>query len=179
MSYKRLSLVQYVTVRFIIITVLLTIIYSLLIIIVPIEYQNSWFHIGLFVLSLLFVLFLVYIATTRVKRELKIVKEYLSRVNNFNSINPKAEFFTNEFEQINVKLIQILKKTKKNNSRKRKYTAKIKLKNRQRSDMLSAIAHEFRNPISSIMGYTQTINDSLHIKSQEHSGSTFFFSISH
>jgi signal transduction histidine kinase len=48
---------------------------------------------------------------------------------------------------------------RKNNNKKRKYTAKIKLKNRQRSDMLSAIAHEFRNPISAIMGYAQTINE--------------------
>ncbi len=42
---------------------------------------------------------------------------------------------------------------------KHKMDIKIKIKNRQRNDMISAIAHEFRNPISVIMGYAQTLND--------------------
>jgi len=52
-----------------------------------------------------------------------------------------------------------LKKLKKNNREKRKYQAKLKLKNAQRTSMISALAHEFRNPISAIMGYAQTINE--------------------
>ncbi len=159
MIYKKPSLTQYVTARLVTITIFVTILYSLIIIIVPNEYQNNWFHIGLFILAILLILFSVHIGTKKVKKELKIVEEYLSNINSFNSNNIEAHFFTDEFEQINIKLIQILRKIKKSNSKKRKYTAKIKLKNRQRSDMLSAIAHEFRNPISSIMGYAQTIND--------------------
>lgn len=42
---------------------------------------------------------------------------------------------------------------------KNKMESKIKIKNRQRNDMISAIAHEFRNPISVIMGYAQTLTD--------------------
>lgn len=42
---------------------------------------------------------------------------------------------------------------------KKKMDSKIKLKNRQRNDMISAIAHEFRNPISVIIGYAQTLID--------------------
>jgi signal transduction histidine kinase len=148
-----------VTARLVTITIFVTIIYSLIIFSVPVEYQTNLFHIGLFILSLFLILFSVHIGAERVKRELKIVENYLSGIDSFNSSNPEAQFFTYEFEQINRKLIQILKKVKRNDSKKRKYTAKIKLKNRQRSDMLSAIAHEFRNPISSIMGYAQTIND--------------------
>jgi len=157
--YDRPSLTQYVTARLITITVFVTVIYSLTIVIVPHKYQNSWFHIGLFILSLLLILVSVYIGAKKVKRELKIVERYLSGVDRFNSSNPKAQFFTYEFEQINIKLIQILKKIERSDNKKRKYTAKLKLKNRERSNMLSAIAHEFRNPISSIMGYAQTIND--------------------
>ena len=48
---------------------------------------------------------------------------------------------------------------KKRELDKQKYSAKLKLKNIQRSDMISAIAHEFRNPISAIMGYSQTLQD--------------------
>lgn len=48
---------------------------------------------------------------------------------------------------------------------KHKMDSKIKIKNRQRNDMISAIAHEFRNPISVIMGYAQTLNDDSEIDS--------------
>jgi len=155
--YKRPSLTEYVIARLITIIIFVTTIYIVAIVFVPIEYQNSWFHIGLFILSLLIILFSVYIGSKRVTKELKKVEKYLSG----SDINSKTQayFFADEFERINAKLIQILQKIKKNDKKKRKYTAKIKLKNRQRSDMLSAIAHEFRNPIASIMGYAQTLND--------------------
>ncbi|HHC11267.1 MAG TPA: HAMP domain-containing histidine kinase [Campylobacterales bacterium] len=157
MIYKRPSLTEYIFARLITIIIFVTAIYSVAIFFVPLEYQNEIFHIGLFLLSLLLILFAVYIGARQMKSELKKVEKYLSStdINTF----PKASFFTREFEQINIKLIQILQKVKKRNNKKRKYTAKIKLKNRQRSDMLSAIAHEFRNPIASIMGYAQTLND--------------------
>lgn len=56
--------------------------------------------------------------------------------------------------------IQILiKKSQKKQSLKERMNAKIKLKNRQRNDMISALAHEFRNPIAAIMGYAKTLED--------------------
>ena len=64
-----------------------------------------------------------------------------------------------EFEEINQHLIKVLKDAKKREDIKQRYNAKLKLKNRQRADMISAIAHEFRNPIASIMGYSQTLQD--------------------
>jgi signal transduction histidine kinase len=155
--YKRPSLIEYVIARLITIIIFVTAIYTIAVLVTPIEYQTTWFHIGLFFLSLMLILFSVYIGARRVTKELKKVEKYLSG----SEINSKtqAHFFTDEFERINAKLIQILQKIKKNDKKKRKYTAKIKLKNQQRSDMLSAIAHEFRNPIASIMGYAQTLND--------------------
>ncbi len=155
----RPSLTQYVILRLIIISIFITIIYAIALIIVPRNYQTYWFHIGFFIFLLLIIISVIYRGTKKVKRELKLVKNYLSGVDNFNSSNPKAEFFAYEFEEINTQLIQILRKINKKDKQKRKYTAKIKLKNRQRSAMLSAIAHEFRNPISSIIGYAQTINE--------------------
>jgi len=75
------------------------------------------------------------------------------------NINRDRDFLSVEFRDLNLKVAQILKKINKTDKRKRKYIAKIKLKNQQRSNIISAIAHEFRNPISSIMGYAQTINE--------------------
>jgi len=126
---------------------------------VPETYKNTYFYIILFVVSQILLLMSVYYGTKRVSKELKNVENYLSESSDIGSPNSSARFFTEEFESINLKLIQTLRKIKKREKEKRKYTAKIKLKNRQRSDMLSAIAHEFRNPIAAIMGYSQTLTE--------------------
>ena len=85
--------------------------------------------------------------------------ESLDRLISKNSQYKSRDFFSVEFKNLNLKIAQILKKVNKTDKKKRKYIAKIKLKNQQRSNIISAIAHEFRNPISSIMGYAQTINE--------------------
>ncbi len=159
MIYKRPSLTEYIVARLITIMIFVTTIYSLSLFLIPTLYQTKLFHISLFVASLLLILGSVYIGARRVKRELKIVEQYLFEQDDFDTHRNKAHFFTEEFERINVGVISILRKIEKKEQKKRKQTAKIKLKNRQRSDMLSAIAHEFRNPIAAIMGYAQTLND--------------------
>ena len=157
--YRRPSLTEYVIARLVTIIIIVTTLYTLSIITLPKEIQNTAFHVTLFVLALLLILSSVYVVARQVKKELKIVEKYLSGVEGFDEGSRKARFFTREFESINLQLIKILRKIKNENRKKRKYTAKIKLKNRQRSDMLSAIAHEFRNPIAATMGYAQTLND--------------------
>ena len=104
-------------------------------------------------------LYFVYSMILEIKKELKLLEKYLSGIDKSYEEKRDTNYLTKEFENINVRLIHLLRKIKKRDRKKRKYTAKIKLKNRQRSDMLSAIAHEFRNPIAAIMGYAQTLND--------------------
>jgi signal transduction histidine kinase len=157
--YEKPTLVEYVVSKLIIISIFVIAIYSLAILLTPNKYQNEIFHIGIFILSLIAILLSVYMVAKRITRELIVVKEYISGINELDGNFPKTKFFTKEFESINSKLIQLLRKIKKRDKKKRKQTAKIKLKNRQHSDMLSAIAHEFRNPIAAIMGYAQTLND--------------------
>lgn len=157
--YTKPSLTQYVVARLITITVFVTTLYVLAMWLVPLDHQTRAFHVVFFVGSLLFILGSVYLGVKRVKRELKVVEKYLSGVEEYENLNRQALFFTQEFENINVKLIDILQLIKRKELKKRKYHAKIKLKNRQRSEMLSAIAHEFRNPIAATMGYAQTLND--------------------
>lgn len=157
--YQSPSLPEYVIARLITIVIFVTILYALAIILIPIRYQTTTFHVILFVLSQFLLIGSIYIGAKRVRKELENVEEYLSGGSELNNLNVSARFFTREFETINLKLIQILRKIKRREKEKRKYIAKIKLKNSQRSDMLSAIAHEFRNPIASIMGYAQTLTD--------------------
>ncbi|MBN2768353.1 MAG: sensor histidine kinase [Campylobacterales bacterium] len=104
-------------------------------------------------------IYIVYRGTKSVQKELSIVNKYLANLEETDVIDYETKFFAKEFEQINENLIKVLKKYKKREEMKQKYTSKLKLKNRQRSDMISAIAHEFRNPIAAIMGYAQTLED--------------------
>ena len=110
-------------------------------------------------LSFIFFIFSIYRGASRMQKELTTINRYLSNLDKVEKIDYKARFFTQEFEEINQNLIKVLKKSKKREDTKQRYNAKLKLKNRQRADMLSAIAHEFRNPISSITGYAQTLQE--------------------
>jgi len=103
--------------------------------------------------------FAVYRGARQMQKELVTLNNYLENLETLDSVAYKARFFTREFEDINRNLIKALKKAKKREDIKQRYNAKLKLKNRQRADMLSAIAHEFRNPIASIMGYSQTLRE--------------------
>jgi two-component system, OmpR family, phosphate regulon sensor histidine kinase PhoR len=70
----------------------------------------------------------------------------------------KTRYFS-EFLQISLQLKNLVKKLENRERQKRKYTAKLRLVNKQRNDILSAISHEFKNPVASIMGYTETLID--------------------
>jgi len=48
-------------------------------------------------------------------------------------------------------------KLSKKEKQKAKQTAKLKLSNRQKDEIISAISHEFKNPIAIISGYSETI----------------------
>ncbi len=67
--------------------------------------------------------------------------------------------YSYEFNQITKLLSEVSKALIKKEKQKSKYTAKLKLSNRQKDDIISAISHEFKNPIAVISGYTQTLLD--------------------
>ena len=157
--YNRPTLSEYVLARLITIVIFITALFTFILFLTPEVYKSIYFYILLFIASQMLLLGSVHYAAKRVSRELKNVENFLSESSRIENPDTSARFFTKEFENINVKLIQTLRIMKKREKEKRKYTAKIKLKNRQRSDMLSAIAHEFRNPISAIMGYSQTLTE--------------------
>ncbi len=58
------------------------------------------------------------------------------------------------------KVAQILTKKEKQKS---KFTAKLQNSNKQKDDIISAISHEFKNPIAVINGYSQTLLDDANI----------------
>ena len=157
--YNRPHFKEYVMARLVTIAVTLFIVFSILL--YMLSEQKTTALWAIFLLSLAFTLFIIaiYRGASRMQKELNTINNYLENLDEVDEIDYKARFFTQEFEDINQNLIKVLKKSKKREDTKQRYNAKLKLKNRQRADMLSAIAHEFRNPISSIMGYSQTLQD--------------------
>ena len=115
--------------------------------------------VGLIALAFSIFIINVYHGAHHMQKELVTINNYLKNLEDTDKINYKTQFFTQEFEDINQNLIKVLNSAKKRENVKQRYNAKLKLKNRQRGDMISAIAHEFRNPIASIMGYSQTLQD--------------------
>ena len=87
------------------------------------------------------------------------ITTYLDEISNKNyKVVIKTKYFF-EFLQISLLLKNLVKKLAKNDKKKIKNIAKLRLINKQRNDILSALSHEFKNPIASIMGYAQTIEE--------------------
>jgi len=160
---KRPNFTEYIMTRLLTLSVFIFIIFSVIILILSKKDQDAMLGILLLALAFILFVFLIYRAAGKMQKELKIISKYLKNLNEIDKIDDARHFSTKEFDDINQNLIKVLKNAKKREDIKQRYNAKLKLKNRQRADMLSAIAHEFRNPIASIMGYSQTLNDDLEI----------------
>ncbi len=145
--------------RLVTITVGILTLFSFLLLMLIEDSRDVSIAIAMLALSFVLFIFSIYRVTSRMQSELMTIADYLKNLENVDKIEYKTDFFTREFEDINQNLIKVLNSAKKREDIKQRYNAKLKLKNRQRGDMISAIAHEFRNPIASIMGYSQTLQD--------------------
>jgi len=159
MLFGRPNFKEYVIARLVTIAIVLFVIFSIFLILATPESQDGITPIVLIGVAFSIFILFIYRGAARMQKELNTINRYLANIEEIDQIDYKARFFTQEFEELNQNLIQTLKKSKKREDIKQRYNAKLKLKNRQRADMLSAIAHEFRNPIASIMGYSQTLQD--------------------
>jgi len=157
--FNRPHFKEYVMARLVTVAILLFIVFSIFIVLATPDGQDGITPIFLIALAFSIFIFFIYRGAGRMQKELNTINKYLENLEEIDQIDYKARFFTQEFDEINQNLIQALKKAKKREDIKQRYNAKLKLKNQQRADMISAIAHEFRNPIASIMGYSQTLQD--------------------
>jgi len=145
--------------RLVTVAVVVFLIFSILFVLFIKDTKVALSSIGLLALAFGIFIFAIYRGAKRMQKELITINTYLKNLEKIDKIDYQTRFFTQEFEDINQNLIKVLKSAKKREDIKQRYNAKLKLKNRQRADMLSAIAHEFRNPIASIMGYSQTLHE--------------------
>lgn len=124
------------------------------------EFYSLWSKlIFLFLIILLSALYTSKKMSEKIVYDIQQITEYLDEISNKNyKATIKTENFY-EFLQISLLLKNLVKKLHNRDKQKRKHTAKLRLINRQRNDILSAISHEFKNPVASIIGYAQTLQD--------------------
>jgi len=98
-----------------------------------------------------------YFLSIKIKNETNSILSYLIELSNK---KPKYELysdFSEEFNKITRLLNKVSERLSKRDKQKAKQTAKLKLANRQKDEIISAISHEFKNPIAIISGYAETI----------------------
>ena len=156
---RRPHFTEYIMARLVTLAVFTSIVFGIIFLVFIPENDIAYKAIGLLILGFSVFIYAIYRGAERMQKELLIINQYLNNLEKTEKIDYKAHFFTQEFEDINQNLIKVLDSAKKREEVKQRYNAKLKLKNRQRADMISAIAHEFRNPIASIMGYAQTLEE--------------------
>lgn len=120
------------------------------------------FFAAFFTLTII-ALAIAYNISKKTRHDITQITRYLDEVSakNYKALL-KPEYFR-EFLQISILLKNLVKKLNNRDKQKRKHTAKLRLINKQQNDILSAISHEFKNPIAAIMGYAETLHDDLNI----------------
>lgn len=122
------------------------------------DFYSLW--IKLFFVFAIIVVIAAFISknmSQKILYDIEQITKYLDEVSNKNyKAIIKTKYFY-EFLHISLLLKNLVKKLSKNEKKKIKNMAKLRLINKQRNDILSAISHEFKNPVASIIGYAQTI----------------------
>jgi len=111
-------------------------------------------------LILLFAFWIALRINEKIALDLSAIKNSLD-----NLLNKKYESLPNtpkccrEFETISKQIDKVALKLQKRDSQKNKITKNLKLHTKKQADIISAISHEFKNPVAAIMGYAQSVRE--------------------
>jgi signal transduction histidine kinase len=126
--------------------------------------QQKIFNLGLKITAALILFFIaVFSASYKINREIqeetdKIV-EFLKSLTKKKKLTYIASDYSQEFSYITKLLTKVAQIIVKKEKQKSKYTQRLKNANKQKDDIISAISHEFKNPIAVVNGYSQTLLD--------------------
>ncbi|RXJ91807.1 two-component sensor histidine kinase [Arcobacter sp. CECT 8983] len=116
------------------------------------------FQIIAFISMFIIVAFIAtYLISIKIRNETNAILGYLIELSNKKPTSGIYSDFSEEFYKITRLLNKVASKLAKREKQKSKQTAKLKLANKQKDEIISAISHEFKNPIAVITGYSETI----------------------
>ncbi len=119
------------------------------------------YKITLFILTLIFIIF--YLSSkinSKIANGSSEIKDALeSMLNKDYTISLSNLDCCKEFNTIGKRVEKVAKKLKKRERQKSRYTKRLKEITKRQGDIISAISHEFKNPVAAIVGYSQTIKD--------------------
>jgi len=125
-----------------------------------IDEQISSLGLKIFIVLTIFFI-VIFIITYKISKHIE--KETLKIVSFLKLLTKKEKStyissdFSLEFAQITNLLTKVSQILVKKEKQKSKYTNKLQVSNQQKDDIISAISHEFKNPIAVINGYSQTL----------------------
>jgi len=132
------------------------------------KFLKFWMQtILLFGATLAISLFVAYKINQNVTSDLKLIKKALQ-----NLLQSRYDVLIDdikcckEFSVIYEKIIKVAKKLKRRDEQKTKFTRRLKEVSKKQGDIISAISHEFKNPVAAIQGYAQTIEDDSNLSPQ-------------
>ncbi|MEA1981984.1 MAG: ATP-binding protein [Campylobacterota bacterium] len=111
----------------------------------------------LFFFGILF--FITYKISTKIEEEVQKIANFLTSLTKKNKNTYITSTLSIEFNKITTLLTKVSQILVKKEKQKSKFTAKLQSSNKQKDDIISAISHEFKNPIAVINGYSQTLMD--------------------
>ncbi|AXK48043.1 two-component sensor histidine kinase [Aliarcobacter trophiarum LMG 25534] len=122
------------------------------------NFKKLTFEIFIYISFFLIIAFIsTYFISIKIKRETDSILHFLKEITNKKKPIFLQSNYTFEFYKIAKLLNKVARKLAKKDEIKAKHTAKLTLANRQKDDIISAISHEFKNPIAIISGYSQTL----------------------
>lgn len=137
-------------------------IYFIFIILLILTFCGAFFikeYIFIFWLYIFLVLILSFFFIIKIQKEYKRIILSLNRIilNDFNK-QKKVNFFIKEFSNIQELLNKLNIKLRENEIKITKNNKKLKIKYIESSQIISSLCHEFKNPISIILGYCDLLN---------------------
>jgi signal transduction histidine kinase len=114
---------------------------------------------GVLALFFITIFFITYNISREIEYETQKIVDFLTSMTKKKKTTYIDSNFSLEFSKITKLLTKVSRILTKKEKQKSKYTSKLRTSNKQKDDIISAISHEFKNPIAVINGYAQTLMD--------------------
>ena len=111
----------------------------------------SLFIIAAFVIS--------YLLSKKIQTETNIILKNLQNLSKKKKLIKEYKSDISEYDAIYTQLKKVATRIEKKEKIKAKHTENLALSNKQKDEIISAISHEFKNPLAVIDGFTQTLLD--------------------